>query len=66
MQVTANGIIMRDTLDGPAGAPVVMLSHSLATDLTMRDPQLAALTVRYRVLRHDTRGHGGTAAPPGA
>lgn len=66
MQVTANGITMRYTFDGPAGAPVVTLSHSLATDLTMWDPQLAALTARYRVLRYDTRGHGGTAAPAGA
>lgn len=66
MQITANGITMHYTLDGPAGAPVVTMSHSLATDLTMWDPQLAVLKARYRVLRYDTRGHGGTAAPAGA
>ena len=65
MQLTANGITSSYTLDGPAGAPVVTLSHSLATTLAMWDPQLAALTARYRVLRYDTRGHGGTEAPPG-
>ncbi|MBI4628186.1 MAG: 3-oxoadipate enol-lactonase, partial [Candidatus Rokubacteria bacterium] len=54
------------TLDGPASAPVVTLSHSLATDLSMWDPQMPALTARYRVLRYDTRGHGGTDAPAGA
>jgi 3-oxoadipate enol-lactonase len=66
MKINANGIGVNYTLDGPAGAPVVTLSHSLATDLSMWDPQLKALTARYRVLRYDTRGHGGTDAPAGA
>jgi 3-oxoadipate enol-lactonase len=65
MKVTANGISVNYTLDGPATAPVVTLSHSLAADLTMWDPQMPALTTRYRVLRYDTRGHGGTDAPAG-
>jgi 3-oxoadipate enol-lactonase len=66
MKVTANGIAMNYTLEGPANAPSVTLSHSLATDLSMWEPQMKALTARYRVLRYDTRGHGGTAAPAGA
>lgn len=66
MKVTANGIEMNYALDGPAGAPVVTLSHSLATDMSMWDPQLDALRSRYRVLRYETRGHGGTEAPAGA
>jgi len=66
MNITANGITMNYTLDGPASGPVITLSHSLATDLAMWDPQLPMLTSRYRVLRYDTRGHGGTDAPPGA
>ena len=66
MKTTVNGISVNYTLDGPAGAPVVTLSHSLAADLAMWDPQLKALTERYRVLRYDTRGHGGTDAPAGA
>src|SRR5215475_41270 len=66
MKINANGIAVNYTLDGPAAAPVVTLSHSLATDLSMWDPQLKALTARYRVLRYDTRGHGGTDAPAGA
>jgi 3-oxoadipate enol-lactonase len=66
MKVKANGIDMHYTLDGPANAPVVMLSHSLATDLSMWDPQMDALRARYRVLRYDTRGHGGTDAPAAA
>jgi 3-oxoadipate enol-lactonase len=66
MKITANGISVNYTLDGPASAPVVTLSHSLATDLSMWDPQMKALTARHRVLRYDTRGHGGTDAPAGA
>ena len=66
MKITANGISINYTLDGPAGAPVVTLSHSLATTLAMWQPQLSALTGRYRVLNYDTRGHGGTDAPRGA
>ena len=66
MKITANGIAMHYTLDGPASAPVVTLSHSLAADLTMWDPQLEALARRWRVLRYDTRGHGATDAPAGA
>jgi 3-oxoadipate enol-lactonase len=66
MKITANGISMNYTLDGPANAPVVTLSHSLATDLAMWEPQMKALTARWRVLRYDTRGHGGTDAPAGA
>jgi 3-oxoadipate enol-lactonase len=66
MTISANGITMNYTLDGPATAPVVTLSHSLAADSSMWDPQMPALTARYRVLRYDTRGHGGTDAPAGA
>ena len=43
MKITANGISMNYALDGPAGAPVVTLSHSLATDLSMWAPQLKPL-----------------------
>ena len=62
MKITANGISMNYTLDGPASAPVVTMSHSLATDLSMRDPTLPALGA-FRVLRYETRGHGATDAP---
>ena len=57
---------MNYTLEGPANAPVVTMSHSLATDLSMWDPTVPALTGRFRVLRYETRGHGQTEAPKGA
>ncbi|WP_375738752.1 3-oxoadipate enol-lactonase [Pseudomonas boanensis] len=45
-------------LEGPAGAPVLVLSNSLGTDLHMWDEQIPAFTEQFRVLRYDTRGHG--------
>lgn len=66
MKVTANGRTINYLLEGPASGPVVTLSHSLAANVTMWDPQLAALTARWRVLRYDTRGHGGSDVPAGA
>ena len=45
-------------LEGPADAPVLVLSNSLGTDLGMWAAQMPALTERFRVLRFDTRGHG--------
>ena len=45
-------------LEGPADAPVLVLSNSLGTDLHMWDNQIPAFTEHFRVLRYDTRGHG--------
>ena len=39
MKISANGIQMHYTLEGPADAPMVTMSHSLATALPMWDPQ---------------------------
>lgn len=63
--ITANGIEVNYELSGVPDAPLVTLSHSLATDLSMWGPQVADLNARFRVLRYDTRGHGRTDAPPG-
>lgn len=53
-------------LDGDANAPVLVLSNSIGTSLHMWDGQIEELSRRYRVLRYDTRGHGGSDAPAGA
>ena len=65
MKTTANGIEINYALDGPADAPVVTMSHSLAAHRGMWEPQMAALAGDYRVLRYDTRGHGGTQVTAG-
>jgi 3-oxoadipate enol-lactonase len=66
MQIKANGIQMNYELTGKKHAPVVALSHSLASSLIMWEPQMNALQIDFQVLRYDTRGHGKTAAPEGA
>jgi len=66
MKIRVNDIDVNYVLEGPSGGPTVTMSHSLATDLSMWDAQAKALATRYRVLRYDTRGHGGTDAPTGA
>ncbi len=35
-------------LDGPAGAPVIVLSNSLGTTRAMWQPQIEALTAHFR------------------
>ena len=47
-------------LEGRAGQPVLMLSHSLGCDHGMWDPQMPALLRHFQVLRYDTRGHGAS------
>lgn len=61
--VDVNGVKLYADLQGPADAPCVVLSNSLATDHTLWDANVTALTQKYRVLRYDTRGHGRSAVP---
>src|SRR3954469_20197225 len=63
--VVDDGIRLAYQLDGPADAPMLLLSNSLGTDLRMWEPQVAALASELRLLRYDTRGHGQADAPPG-
>ncbi|GAB7030271.1 3-oxoadipate enol-lactonase [Streptomyces sp. NPDC021749] len=46
-------------LDGPDGAPPLVLGPSLGTELAVWEPQLDALSRRFRVVRWDLPGHGG-------
>jgi len=50
-------------IDGNEHAPWLMLSHSLGVNLGMWAPQMDALLRHFRVLRYDTRGHGGSDLP---
>lgn len=55
----------RVALDGDPAAPALILSNSLGTTLEMWTPQVAAFAERFRLIRYDTRGHGGSPATPG-
>ena len=65
MRIKANGITFNYEIEGPAGAPWLVFSNSLATNLSMWDPQAADLGRSFRLLRYDQRGHGGTDTPAG-
>jgi 3-oxoadipate enol-lactonase len=58
-------IAVHHRVDGPDDAPVLVLSHSLGTSLELFEPQAAALSHRFRVVRYDLRGHGRSPVPPG-
>ncbi|MEW9531023.1 3-oxoadipate enol-lactonase [Microbispora sp. NPDC049125] len=58
-------MIAHHRFDGPPDAPVIVLGPSLGTTLGLWEPQLAALTRTWRVLRYDLPGHGGSPAVPG-
>lgn len=66
MKATVNGVSINHRLEGPSGAPVVVLHHPLATNMTTWDELTAALVPTYRVLQLDARGHGESEAPKGA
>lgn len=65
MRVDLGALHLNAETAGPEGAPWIVLSNSLGANLTMWEPQMPLLTGHYRVLRYDTRGHGGSDAPPG-
>ena len=65
MKTKVNGITFNYEIDGAEGAPWLVFSNSLATNLHMWDPQVADLKGSYRILRYDQRGHGQTEAPAG-
>ena len=52
------------SLSGPESAPVLILSTSLGTDLSLWDPQTPVLEKKFRLLRYDMRGHGKSSVPP--
>ncbi len=58
-----NGHAFNVRVDGPQGAPWLVFSNSLMTDLSLWDGQVAAFAATNRILRYDTRGHGLSRVP---
>jgi 3-oxoadipate enol-lactonase len=63
--VNLRGSAFAIDVEGDDASPVLLLSNSLSSDATMWDDQLGHWARRFRVVRYDARGHGGSAAPPG-
>lgn len=55
---------LHHVISGPEDAPTLLLGGSLGTRLAMWDGQMP-LASRFRLLRFDHRGHGGSSVPPG-
>lgn len=62
---TGAALPLRGSLEGPAGAPVLVLGNSIGTTPSVWAPQAPALERHFRLLRFDYPGHGGSPAPPG-
>ncbi|MGH6932193.1 MAG: 3-oxoadipate enol-lactonase [Dongiaceae bacterium] len=65
MRAPVNGIEIEYRVDGRVKAPAVVLSHSLATNMSMWGPQVPVLARDYLVISYDMRGHGRSDAPAG-
>lgn len=63
--IDSNGCPIDVEVTGPDNAPALMLSSSLGTTKHMWDPQMAAFSAKYRVVRFDKRGHGRSGVPKG-
>lgn len=63
--IEAHGGRFNVEIDGPSGAPWLVLSHSLGSALGMWRRQVPAFRQHFRVLRYDTRGHGASAVTAG-
>ncbi len=58
-------VALHHRIDGRDQAPVVVLLHAIGTSLRMWEAQVAALSLEYRVVSADLRGHGASPVPAG-
>lgn len=54
---------LHSEINGPEGAPVILLLSSFGATNEMWHPQLALLQSHYRTITYDTRGHGQSPTP---
>lgn len=62
---TTPGATIRYEVAGDSSRPTVLLSNSLGTNLDLWEPQVAALSERFHLVRYDSRGHGRSSSPAG-
>jgi 3-oxoadipate enol-lactonase/4-carboxymuconolactone decarboxylase len=62
---TGTTVELHHVLEDSEDAPVLVMANSLGTTMRMWDDQAPALRERFRLLRYDHRGHGGSPIPPG-
>ena len=62
--IDVNGTQINYLDEGPRDAPAIIFSNSMFFDVTMFEKQAAAFADKYRVVRYDHRGQGGSAKEP--
>ena len=62
---TDDAVPLNVAIAGRDDGPTVLMMHSIGCDLTLWDPQVAALSKDFRIVRFDARGHGGGDRIPG-
>jgi 3-oxoadipate enol-lactonase len=60
-----DAVALHYEIAGPEDGHVVLMGASLGTTLAMWDEQAGPLAERFRVVRFDHRGHGGSPVVPG-
>lgn len=63
--IANDGVRLFWSMEGPSKAPVIVFGHSIGCGSPMWGPQLERLSGAFRILLHDTRGHGRSDAPIG-
>src|SRR5512137_1109377 len=66
MEIRNGDIMLHVAVDGDDTAPPVLLLHGITSCTRTWDWLVPDLVDRYRVLRLDFRGHGGSDRTPGA
>jgi 3-oxoadipate enol-lactonase len=64
-EITLAGETFNVRLEGDETKEILALAHQLGGSLTVWEPLMPALLERFRVLRWDSRGHGGSVANGG-
>jgi 3-oxoadipate enol-lactonase len=64
-KLIVNGCELKVERRGKDGAPVILFSNSLGSDLAMWDEQVTILERNFQVVCMDTRGHGASSSPAG-
>jgi len=64
-RIRTGDVDLQVRIDGSDG-PWVVLAHALGANLSLWDDTVQHLAPRYRILRYDLRGHGGSDAPIGS
>src|SRR5580704_1607675 len=63
--ITIAGETFNVLIEGDENKEGLMLSNPMGTNLHLWDPQIPALAEHFRVVRYDSRGHGGSVANQG-